>query len=313
MQHLGHWYAFKYTAYIIAQTFPIYSNIHFLPLVHFIHSLRSDSIHSLLRAPVGLCAKSLQSCLTLCNPMDCSPPGSSAHGILQARILEWVAVSSSRRSSRPRDQTHTSCISCIGRRVLYYQHHLGSPHTVFTLFVFQLRRSDSQLEHVGDLVPQPGIELGSPCIERAESQSLEHQGSPLPHALFLAFSNSVQLLYWSVRERVWKGIISGRVASPLFVQLLKYSVMTKTVNENTVNNYFLFMMESVDATMAFSPPTQNEGQNEFLRQKRKDEICYKCFQLLMEDSWVYSLILVHGFKLLFKFFLEQYLNYLFFN
>ena len=55
------------------------------------------------------------------------------------------------------------------------------------------------------------------------------------------------------------------MASPLFVQLLKYSVMTKTVNENTVNNYFLFMMESVDATMAFSPPTQNEGQNEFLR------------------------------------------------
>ena len=37
-------------------------------------------------------AKSLQSCLTLCDPMDCSPPGSSVHGILQARILEWVAM-----------------------------------------------------------------------------------------------------------------------------------------------------------------------------------------------------------------------------
>ena len=49
--------------------------------------------------------------------MDCSPPGSSAHGILQARILEWVAISSSRGSSRPRDQT---CVSCIGRRVLYH-------------------------------------------------------------------------------------------------------------------------------------------------------------------------------------------------
>ena len=41
-------------------------------------------------------AKSLQSCLTLCNPMDCNPPGSSVHGILEARILEWVAIPFSR-------------------------------------------------------------------------------------------------------------------------------------------------------------------------------------------------------------------------
>ena len=54
-----------------------------------------------------------QSCLTLCNPMDCSPPGSSARGILQARILEWVAISFSRRSSWPRDRTHVSYVSCI--------------------------------------------------------------------------------------------------------------------------------------------------------------------------------------------------------
>ena len=46
-----------------------------------------------------------QSCLTLYDPMDCNPPGSSAHGIFQARILEWVATSCSRGSSRPRDQT----------------------------------------------------------------------------------------------------------------------------------------------------------------------------------------------------------------
>ena len=45
------------------------------------------------------CAQSLQSCLTLCNPMDCSPPGSSVCGILQARILEWVAMPSSKESS----------------------------------------------------------------------------------------------------------------------------------------------------------------------------------------------------------------------
>ena len=40
-----------------------------------------------------LCAQSLRMCPTLCNPMDCSPPGSSVHGILQARILEWIAIS----------------------------------------------------------------------------------------------------------------------------------------------------------------------------------------------------------------------------
>ena len=52
-----------------------------------------------------------QSCLTLCDPVDCSPPGSSVHGILQARILEWVAMPFSRRSSQPRDRTQLSCIA----------------------------------------------------------------------------------------------------------------------------------------------------------------------------------------------------------
>ena len=51
-----------------------------------------------------------QSCPTLCNPMDCSPPGSSIHGIFQTRILEWVAISFSRGSSQPRDRTPVSCI-----------------------------------------------------------------------------------------------------------------------------------------------------------------------------------------------------------
>ena len=50
--------------------------------------------------------------------MDCSPPSSSVHGISQTRILEWVAISSSRGSSRPRDQTHISCVFCIGRQML---------------------------------------------------------------------------------------------------------------------------------------------------------------------------------------------------
>ena len=60
-------------------------------------------------------AKSLQLCLTLHDPMDCSLPGSSVHGILLARILEWVAMPSSRESM---DQTHISYVSCIGKWVL---------------------------------------------------------------------------------------------------------------------------------------------------------------------------------------------------
>ena len=63
-------------------------------------------------------AKLLQTCLTLCNSMDHSTPGSFVHGILQARILEWVAVSSSRGSSQWRNWAHISYVSCIDRWVL---------------------------------------------------------------------------------------------------------------------------------------------------------------------------------------------------
>ena len=72
-------------------------------------------------------AKSFQLCLTLCNPLDHSPLGSSAHGILYARILEWVAMPSSRGSSWPREGTQVTCFSCIDRRALYHYCHLGSP------------------------------------------------------------------------------------------------------------------------------------------------------------------------------------------
>ena len=76
---------------------------------------------------IVLCrAKSFQSCPALCSPMDCSPTGSSVHGILQARILEWLAMPSSRGSSQSRDRTWLFYISCIGRLVLYHKCHLGS-------------------------------------------------------------------------------------------------------------------------------------------------------------------------------------------
>ena len=61
-----------------------------------------------------------------CDPVDCSLPGSSVHGILQAKILEWVAMPSSRGSSWPRDWSLISHVSCIGRWVLYHYCHLAS-------------------------------------------------------------------------------------------------------------------------------------------------------------------------------------------
>ena len=61
-----------------------------------------------------------QSCPTLCDPMDCNPPGSSVHGIIQATILEWVAISYFRGPFQPRDGNCFSCISCIDRQILYH-------------------------------------------------------------------------------------------------------------------------------------------------------------------------------------------------
>ena len=57
------------------------------------------------------CCLVTKSCLTLCNPIDCSPPGSSVHGVSQARILEWVSIFFYRGSSWPRDWTHVSCLA----------------------------------------------------------------------------------------------------------------------------------------------------------------------------------------------------------
>ena len=74
-----------------------------------------------------MCAQSYP---TLCNSIDYSPQGSFVHGILQARVLEQVAIFFSRGSSPRRDPTPISCISCIGGRILYHWCHLGSCHLV---------------------------------------------------------------------------------------------------------------------------------------------------------------------------------------
>ena len=80
-----------------------------------------------------LCTEVLvrQSCPTLCNPMDCSPLGSSVHGILQARILEWVVIPFSMGSSQSRDQTQ---VSCIAGRFFYHLSHQESLDLMLEVF-----------------------------------------------------------------------------------------------------------------------------------------------------------------------------------
>ena len=73
------------------------------------------------------CCRVAKSCPTPCNPMDCCTPGSSVHGISQARILEWVAISFFRGSSQIRDQTWDSC---IGRWILYHWANWEAPGQV---------------------------------------------------------------------------------------------------------------------------------------------------------------------------------------
>ena len=83
-------------------------------------------IHACVHARVH--AQSLSRDWLFCDPMDHSPSGSSVHEILRGRVLEWVAISSSRGSSWPRDWTHVSYISCIGRWILYHWD-IKEPHS----------------------------------------------------------------------------------------------------------------------------------------------------------------------------------------
>ena len=90
--------------------------------------LRCVSAHYYQMVQIVDMCEAAQSCLTLCIPLHCSPPGSSVHGVFQARLLEWAAMPSSKGSSRPRDwpkdRTQVSPVSCTGRKVIYLSCHL---------------------------------------------------------------------------------------------------------------------------------------------------------------------------------------------
>ena len=76
----------------------------------------------------GGCIQRAQLCLALCDPTDCNPQGSSVHEIFHARILKWVAISSPKRSSQPRDQTCNSRVSCCRQADSLPLSHQGIPY-----------------------------------------------------------------------------------------------------------------------------------------------------------------------------------------
>ena len=105
---------------LLRSTDVMFSSLDVLILLIIVTSFVVESpLHSWneLHLVMALCSHVVaESCPALCDPMDRIPPGSSVYGILQARILEWVAISFSRGCSGPRDRTH---VSCIGRQIPY--------------------------------------------------------------------------------------------------------------------------------------------------------------------------------------------------
>ena len=86
-------------------------NLHMYDIIVDAVDFTTEKQYQRLTAITRICVLVIPSCLTLCDPVDYSPPGSPVHGILQPRILEWVAISFSRGSSQPRDQTPVSHIA----------------------------------------------------------------------------------------------------------------------------------------------------------------------------------------------------------
>ena len=125
----------------------------------------------------GLKVSVTQLCPTLCDPMDCSPPGSSVHGVLQARILEWVAISFSRGSSWPRDWTW---VSRIAGRFFNHLSHQEAPIT-------SLRGSNKINSHMNSsqifknkLKKKPTMDYSRVCmcmLSHAQPSGLQPPGS----------------------------------------------------------------------------------------------------------------------------------------
>ena len=129
-----------------------------------------------------------QSCPTLCNPMDCRPPDSSAYGVFQAGILEWVASFYSRGSSWLTDWTLVSYISCIGRRILYH----FAPWEALKVSEIHLIFGILESQYLNSICCCSGAQLCPPLWP----QRLQHARPPCPVPPPGACSNSCPLSLW---------------------------------------------------------------------------------------------------------------------
>ena len=111
-----HMCIYIYSICIVYQSYLIHIDTHTILILSKIYI----NIFSALIIYFFIVYSVAQSCPTLCSPVNCTVHQAPFHGIFQARIPEQVAISCSRRSSQPRDQTHISCVSCIGRQILYH-------------------------------------------------------------------------------------------------------------------------------------------------------------------------------------------------
>ena len=120
-----------------------------------------------------------QPCPTLCDPMDCSPPGSSVHGILQARILEWVAMPSSRGSSQPRDRTQVSFIagSSLAAEPQVKPKNTGVSSLSLFQWIFLTQESNRDLLHCRQILYQLSHK-GSPRILEWVADPFSSRSSP---------------------------------------------------------------------------------------------------------------------------------------
>ena len=115
-----------------------------------------------------------QSCLTLWDPMDYSPPGSSVRGILQARILEWMAIPSSRGPSQPRDRACISCVFCIGS--LFTTSHLCACKSIeiFSSNVISMSKTEFIVSFHGTSLPLATFPSLMNCQVGHRTQIWEH-------------------------------------------------------------------------------------------------------------------------------------------
>ena len=120
----------------------------------------SSTAHELRLWPLPLSialALSFSRVWLFCDPMDCSPPGSSVHGILQAKILEWVAISFSRGSSWPRDQT---LIFCIHRQILYHWATWEAPYLSISVSKWDYHTSEHCYDSIWGAVDKGPVVAG---------------------------------------------------------------------------------------------------------------------------------------------------------